>query len=71
MSEGRRAYGRALRRPSTRLPQARILAPAMTKEEFGDKAERLAAALRENLRRRKAQAREAQPKKDPTQPAKE
>ena len=35
-----------------------------------DKAERLAAALRENLRRRKAQAREAQPKKDPTQPAK-
>ena len=41
-----------------------------------DKAERLAAALRENLRRRKAQAREAtpreaQPKKDPTQPASE
>ena len=36
-----------------------------------DKAERLAAALRENLKRRKAQAREGQPKKDPTQPAKE
>jgi len=36
-----------------------------------DKAERLAAALRENLKRRKAQARDAQPKKDPTQPAKE
>ena len=36
-----------------------------------DKAERLAAALRENLRRRKAQAREVQPKKDPTQAAKE
>jgi hypothetical protein len=35
-----------------------------------DKAERLAAALRENLKRRKAQAREVQ-KKDPTQPAKE
>jgi hypothetical protein len=35
-----------------------------------DKAERLAAALRENLRKRKAQSREAQ-KKDPTQPAKE
>jgi hypothetical protein len=34
-----------------------------------DKQERLAAALRENLRRRKAQARKAQPKKDPTQPA--
>jgi hypothetical protein len=35
--------------------------------------ERLAAALRENLRRRKAQARDAgdQPKKDPNQPAKE
>ena len=41
-----------------------------------DKAERLAAALRENLKRRKAQGREmsphdAQPKKDPTQPASE
>ncbi|HEX6219300.1 MAG TPA: hypothetical protein VFZ35_08525 [Sphingomicrobium sp.] len=36
-----------------------------------DKAERLAAALRENLRRRKAQAREAQEKKDPIQPARE
>ena len=35
-----------------------------------DKAERLAAALRENLKRRKAQARDAQ-KKEPTQPAKE
>ena len=39
----------------------------MTKDE---KAERLAAALRENLRKRKAQSRESQ-KKDPTQPAKE
>jgi len=43
-----------------------------------DKAERLAAALRENLRKRKAQNREIaprdgadQPKKDPTQPASE
>lgn len=40
-----------------------------------DKAreERLAAALRENLRRRKAQARDstAQPKKDPSRPASE
>jgi hypothetical protein len=41
-----------------------------------DKAERLAAALRENLKRRKAQSREmsprdAQPNKDPTQAAKE
>jgi hypothetical protein len=40
-----------------------------------DKAERLAAALRENLKRRKAQARttgdEAQPNKDPNQAASE
>ena len=42
----------------------------MTKGEK-DKAERLAAALRENLKRRKAQSREAQAKKDPIQPAKE
>jgi hypothetical protein len=35
------------------------------------KEERLAAALRANLKRRKAQAREAQPKKEATQPAKE
>jgi hypothetical protein len=35
-----------------------------------DKADRLAAALRENLRKRKAQARAAQ-KKEPAQPAKE
>jgi hypothetical protein len=45
---------------------------AMPKEDKG-KAERLAAALRENLRKRKAQSREvsAQPKSDPTQPASE
>jgi hypothetical protein len=38
-----------------------------------EKNERLAAALRENLRRRKAQARDAgaQPKKEPSQPASE
>jgi len=36
------------------------------------KEERLAAALRENLRRRKVQARDAaDQKKEPTQPAKE
>ena len=35
-----------------------------------EKAQRLAAALRENLKRRKAQARDAQ-KSEPTQPAKE
>ena len=43
---------------------------AMAKEDK-DRAERLAAALRENLRRRKAQARGIQPKKDPSQPASE
>ncbi|WP_281288857.1 hypothetical protein [Sphingomonas xanthus] len=42
----------------------------MTKADK-DKAERLAAALRENLRRRKAQAREPQEKSEPTQPASE
>ena len=41
----------------------------MTKTDQ-DKAERLAAALRENLKRRKAQSREAQVKKEPTHPAK-
>ena len=42
----------------------------MTKADK-DKAERLAAALRENLRRRKAQARNEDQKKDPTQAASE
>jgi hypothetical protein len=37
-----------------------------------DRAERLAAALRENLRKRKAQARDAADQKtEPTQPASE
>ena len=36
-----------------------------------EKAKRLAEALRVNLRKRKAQAREGQPKKDPTQAASE
>ena len=36
-----------------------------------DREERLAAALRENLRRRKAQARDAAQKKEPTQAARE
>ncbi len=48
--------------------------PDMAKDD--KKAERLAAALRENLKRRKAQnreqtSREAQPNRDPSQPAKE
>jgi hypothetical protein len=42
----------------------------MTKENQ-EKAERLAAALRENLKRRKSQARDSQPNKEPTQAAKE
>ena len=43
------------------------------KRKDEERAERLAAALRDNLRRRKAQARAAgdQPKKDPAQPASE
>ena len=46
-----------------------LLGWTMAKDD--EKAKRLAEALRENLRRRKAQAREAQPKKDPTQAASE
>ena len=37
----------------------------MTRPEKDDKAERLAAALRENLKRRKAQARPAKPERPP------
>jgi hypothetical protein len=36
-----------------------------------DREKRLAAALRENLRKRKTQARDGQAKREPTQPAKE
>jgi hypothetical protein len=46
-----------------------ISADRMGKDE--DKAKRLADALRENLRRRKSQARDTQPKKDPSQAASE
>jgi hypothetical protein len=42
----------------------------MAKED-PKRAERLAAALRENLKRRKVQSREAQPNKEPAQAAKE
>ena len=42
-----------------------LLAQGMAKDE--EKAKRLAEALRENLRKRKAQARESQPNKAPTQ----
>ena len=54
----------SLGEPSTHAYERR----AMGKDE--DKAKRLAEALRENLRKRKAQSREAQ-KKDPTQAASE
>jgi len=76
MSEGRRAYGRgpANRQPACGAGEGILAAGAMTKADK-DKAERLAAALRENLKRRKAQARAAdsgaQPKKDPSQAASE
>jgi hypothetical protein len=40
-------------------------------KENTEKAERLAAALRENLKRRKAQSREPQPNSEPAQAAKE
>lgn len=78
MSEGRAGLWLSPARPSTRLrsPPTNISAHGDMTTGDKDKAERLAAALRENLRRRKAQAREAAPresqeKKDPNQPAKE
>jgi hypothetical protein len=56
--------------PSTRLRTGRAnISPAVMIKS--DKEERLAAALRENLRRRKAQARNEDQKKDPTQAASE
>ena len=48
---------------------ARVLECQDKRMEKQDKAERLAAALRENLRRRKAQARAAE--KPPSKPAKD
>ena len=72
MSEGRAGLWPRAAQPSTRLrgELGNISRWGMTKGK-DDKAERLAAALRENLRRRKAQAREAHPKKEPIQAAKE
>ena len=54
--------------PSLGEPSTRPYWQSMAKDD--DKAKRLAEALRENLRKRKAQSREAQ-KKDPTQAASE
>ena len=72
-----RAYGWSppRRQPACAGLKGILAGQAMTKVK-DDKAERLAAALRENLRRRKAQSREmtpreTQPKKEPTQAAKE
>ncbi len=72
MSEGRRAYGWSpqRRQPACGGTAGILAAGAMTKVDK-DKEERLAAALRENLKRRKAQSREAQAKSEPNQPAKE
>ena len=49
---------------------AGMTAPSKPVPQKDDRAERLAAALRENLRRRKAQARARQGAKPETQPAK-
>ena len=52
------------------LASERLVGHMTGKEK--EREDRLAAALRENLRRRKAQAREAEAqKKEPTQPARE
>ena len=73
MSEGRAGLWLRPARPSTRLREqsANISGHGDMTTGDKDKAERLAAALRENLKRRKAQSRESQEKKDPTQPATE
>ena len=65
MSDGRAAYGRSLARLSTRLaaPAVPARAGAMTKADQ-QREQRLAAALRDNLKRRKAQARDGEPDKD-------
>jgi hypothetical protein len=47
-----------------------MTAPSRPVPQKDERAERLAAALRENLRRRKAQARVRQDAKTETQPAK-
>ena len=61
-----------------RVPPVNPSLAGIERELYSDRMaakdkERLAAALRENLRRRKAQARDTadQPKKDPNQPARE
>ena len=55
--------------PETGGPMAATLVPCQGKRmSKDDKAERLAAQLRENLRRRKAQARETEERKEGVMP---
>ena len=63
--------GTAFQLAPHRVPERTCPSRIVMTKGKDDKADRLAAALRENLRRRKAQAREVQPNKDPTQAAKE
>ncbi len=66
MSDGRRAYRRVAAQCQPGLPPARgIFTSGAMAETPQQRAERLAAALRDNLRRRKTQAREAAPKPKP------
>jgi hypothetical protein len=70
MSEGRAGLWLSASAPSTRLHWATgNISPLLMAKD--NKAERLAAALRANLKRRKAQSREVQEKKEPSQPARE
>ena len=72
MSDGRAGLWLTPAMPSRRLRAGRGDTSAVRMGKSDDqKAERLAAALRDNLRRRKAQAREEPQKKDPTQAASE
>ena len=67
MSDGTGAYGRSAARLSTRLAsggaadKAWPMSKAERQREERQRAEGLAAALRDNLKRRKAQSREAEP----------
>ena len=67
-----RAYGRPLPNRQGACGRRSLILARLDMTKVDDiKAARLAAALRDNLRRRKAQAREEPQKKDPTQAASE
>jgi hypothetical protein len=69
MSGGRGAYGRSRARLSTRLAGPRFADKASAMGKLDPKQEeRLAAALRDNLKRRKAQSRAGDPEVRPTEP---